>query len=90
MAEFRNNEILIKAAFDCRAYSLDMDMKRIWADFDSPNVKSSTIKRHITRISELLNDFQSLRHSGIDVVDIDVGFLQSLLSLLSQKYQEMQ
>ena len=67
-----------------------MDIKRIWADFDSPNVKSSTIKRHITRISELLNDFQSLRHSGIDVVDIDVGFLQSLLSLLSQKYQEMQ
>ena len=90
MTEFRNNETLIKAAFDCRAYSLDMDINRIWADFDSSNVKSSTIKRHITRISDLLDDFQALQHSDIDVVDIDVGFLQSLLSLLSQKYQEMQ
>jgi hypothetical protein len=90
MTEFRNNETLIKATFDCRAYSLDMDINRIWADFDSSNVKSSTIKRHITRISDLLDDFQALQHSDIDVVDIDVGFLQSLLSLLSQKYQEMQ
>ncbi len=89
MTEFRNNETLIKATFDCRAYSLDMDVNRIWADFDSSNVKSSTIERHMTRISDLLDDFQALRHSGIDVVEIDVGFLQSLLSLLSQKYEEM-
>ena len=90
MAKFSNNETLIKAAFDCRAYSLDMDVNRIWADFDSSNVKSSTIERHMTRISDLLDDFQALRHSGIDVVEIDVGFLQSLLSLLCQKYDEMQ
>ena len=89
MTEFSNNETLIKAAFDCRAYSLDMDVNRIWADFDSSNVKSSTIKRHIARISDLLDDFQALRHSGINVVEIDLGFLKSLLSLLYQKYEEM-
>mgnify|MGYP003298995814 CR=1 FL=1 len=37
----------------------DYDIDRFWADFENPNVKPSTLKRHILRISKLLEDYKA-------------------------------
>ena len=89
MTEFRNNRTLRKADFECRAISIDYDINRFWADFENPNVKPSTLKRHIMRISKLLEDYKEMQLCGIDVMPIDVGYLESLCGLLFDKYAEM-
>ena len=89
MAEFRNNRTLRKADFECRAIAIDNDINRFWADFENPNVKPSTLKRHIIRISKLLEDYKVLQFCGIEVISIDVGYLESLCGILFEKYAQM-
>ena len=86
MTEFRNNRTLIKADFECRAILIEHDIDRFWADFENPNVKPFTLKRHIMRISKLLEDYKEMQLCGIDVMPIDVGYLESLCGLLFDKY----
>lgn len=89
MTSFKNNHTLRKADFKCRAYSIDTSINDIWADFENPNVKPSTLKRHIMRISKLLEDYKEMQLCGIDVMPIDVGYLESLCGLLFDKYADM-
>ncbi len=89
MTEFRNNRTLRKADFECRAILIEHDIGRFWADFENPNVKPSTLKRHIMRISKLLEDYKEMQICGIDVMSIDVGYLESLCGLLFDKYVDM-
>ena len=89
MTEFRKNRTLRKADFECRAISIDYDIDRFWADFENPNVKPSTLKRHVMRIGKLLDDYKELQLCGIDVMPIDVGYLESLCGLLLDKYADM-
>lgn len=89
MAEFRKRRELRKADFECRAISIDNDVNRFWADFENPNVKPSTLKRHIMKIGKLLEDYKELQLCGIDVMPIDIGYLESLCGLLFDKYVDM-
>ena len=89
MTNFRKNRTLRKANFECRAISIVHDINRIWVDFENPNVKPSTLKRHILRISKLLEDYKELQLCGIDIDSIDVGYLESVCGLLFDKYVEM-
>ena len=89
MAEFRKRRELRKADFECRAISIDNDVNRFWADLENPNVKPSTLKRHIMRIGKLLEDYKELQLCGIDVMPIDIGYLESLCGLLFDKYVDM-
>ena len=89
MTNFRNNRTLRKADFECRAIAIDYDINKIWADFENPDVKPSTSKRHVMRISKLLEDYKELQLCGIDVIPIDDGYLESLCGILFEKYAEM-
>lgn len=89
MTEFRKNRTLRKADFECRAYAIDASINDIWKDFENPNVKPETLKRHIMKISKLLEDHKELQLCGIEVIPIDVGYLESLCGLLFDKYAEM-
>ena len=89
MTSFKTNRTLRKADFECRAYAIDASINDIWADFENPNVKPETLKRHIMKISKLLEDYKELQFCGIDVIPIDVGYLESVCGLLFDKYAEM-
>ena len=89
MTEFRKNRRLRKADFECRAYAINASINDIWKDFEKPNVKPETLKRHIMKISKLLEDYKELQLCGIDVIPIDVGYLESVCGLLFDKYAEM-
>lgn len=89
MTSFKTNRTLRKADFECRVYAIDASINDIWADFENPNAKPETLKRHILRISELLEDYKELQLCGIDVIAIDVGYLESVCGLLFDKYAEM-
>jgi len=41
------------------------------------------------KISKLLEDYKELQLCGIDVIPIDVAYLESLCGLLFDKYTEM-
>lgn len=88
MTSFKTNRTLRKADFECRAYAIDASINDIWADFENPNAKPETLKRHILRISKLLEDYKELQLCGIDVIAIDVGYLESVCGLLFDKYAE--
>ena len=89
MTNFRNNRTLRKVDFECRAYAIDYENNQILADLHNPNVKPRALKRHVERISKLLEDYKELQLCCIDVIPIDVEYLESLCGLLFDKYHEL-
>ena len=88
MVDFKTNRELRRIDFELKAYRLDMDINSIFDDLDKCEDKN-TIKGHIMRIGELLEQYHELQLSGIETIDIDVSFLRYVNGLLVDKYCDL-
>ena len=88
MVDFAKNRELRKIDFEIKMYHLDMDINPILSDLESCEEKE-TIKKHIERISLLLEQYNELKLCGIETIVIDVDFLRYLNGLLADKYCDM-
>ena len=88
MVDFAKNRELRKIDFEIKMYHLDMDINPILSDLESCEEKK-TIKKHIERIGELLEEYHRLQLCGIETIDIDVPFLRYVNGLLVDRYCDL-
>ena len=69
-------------------YRLDRDINLILSDLESCEEKE-TIKKHIERISLLLEQYNELKLCGIETIVIDLEFLNYVNEKLFDKYFKM-
>lgn len=88
MVNFAENIELRKIDFETKMYHLDGDINSILDDLESCEDKE-TIKKHIERISLLLEQYNELKLCGIETITVDVQFLRYINGLLFDKYFDM-
>ena len=88
MTDFRNNRELRRIDFEMKMYRLDRDINSILDDLENCEDKE-TIKKHIERISLLLEQYNELKLCGIETITVDVQFLRYINGLLFDKYFEL-
>jgi hypothetical protein len=88
LTDFAENIELRKIDFETKMYHLDEDINSILDDLDNCECKE-TIKKHIERISSLLEEYRRLQLCGIQTIDVDVQFLRYVNGLLFDKYFDM-
>ena len=88
MTDFAGNIELRKINFETKMYHLDGDINSILDDLDNCECKE-TIKKHIERISSLLEEYRRFQFCGIQTIDVDVQFLRYVNEKLFDKYFDM-
>lgn len=88
MVDFATNRELRRINFETKMYRLDGDINSILDDLESCEDKE-TIKKHIERISLLLEQYNELKLCGIETITVDVQFLRYINGLLFDKYFDM-
>ena len=88
LTDFRNNRELKRIDFEMKMYRLDGDINSILDDLENCEDKE-TIKKHIERISLLLEQYNELKLCGIETIVIDLEFLNYVNGKLFDKYCEM-
>ena len=88
MSDFRNNREFKRIDFELKDYRLDGDINSILDDLENCEDKE-TIKKHIERISLLLEQYNELKLCGIETIVIDLDFLNYVNGKLFDKYCEI-
>lgn len=88
MVDFAKNRELRKIDFEMKMYRLDGDINSILDDLESCEDKE-TIKKHIMRISGLLEQYNELKLCGIETIVIDLEFLNYVNGKLFDKYYNL-
>lgn len=88
LTDFAGNIELRKINFETKMYHLDGDINSILDDLDNCECKE-TIKKHIERISSLLEEYRRFQFCGIQTIDVDVQFLRYVNEKLFDKYFDM-
>ena len=88
MVNFAENIELRKIDFETKMYHLDGDINSILDDLESCEDKE-TIKKHIERISLLLEQYNELKLCGIETIVIDLEFLNYMNGKLFDKYYNL-